>query len=106
MNELGVAIVTGIGLVLVALIEVIATVLTSKANAAKTTAALDKQQEIYKTEMNGKFEKQQALFDLRFDTLEKELSKTSKCSEEIPVIKEKIDTMNHKIEDLEKKVYG
>jgi len=105
MNDVTVAIITAVGLILVATIEVIATVLTSKASAAKTTAALDKQQEIYKTEMNGKFEKQQAVIEIRFDQVEKELQKSNKCSEEIPVIKEKIDTINHRIDDLEKKVY-
>lgn len=103
MNDLGVAIVTGIGLVLVALIEVFATVITSKANAAKTTAALDKQQEVYRAEINGKFEKQQAVFDIRFNAIEKELAKTNACSEAIPVIQEQIKVINHRIEDLERK---
>lgn len=102
MNDVTVAIITGIGLVLVALVEVIATVLTSKASAAKTTAALDKQQEVYKAEINGKFEKQQAVIDIRFNNIEKELAKTNACSEAIPVIQEQIKVINHRIEDLEK----
>lgn len=103
MNDVTVAIITGVGLVLVALVEVVATVLTSKASAAKTTAALDKQQEVYRTEINGKFEKQQAVIDIRFNTIEKELSKTNACSEVIPVIQEQIKVINHRINDLERK---
>lgn len=102
MSEVTVAIITGIGLVLVALIEVTATFFSSKLNAAKVTGALDKQLEVYKAEMNGKFDKQQGLIEYRFNQFEKELQKTTSCSEEIPVIKEQIKVINHRIEDLER----
>ena len=76
MSEVTVAIITGIGLVLVALIEVTATFFSSKLNAQKVTGALDKQLEVYKAEMNGKFDKQQGLIEYRFNQFEKELQKT------------------------------
>ena len=104
MSEVTVAIITGVGLILVALIEVTATFLTSKANAQKLTAALDKQQEVYKAEMNGKFDSQKQMMDYRFGQIEKELQKSNTNSEKIPVIEEQIKGMNHRIEDLEKKI--
>ena len=104
MSEVTVAIITGVGLILVALIEVTATFLTSKANAQKLTAALDKQQEVYKAEMNGKFDSQKQMMDYRFGQIEKELQKSNTNSEKIPVMEEHIKGINHKIEDLEKRI--
>ena len=104
MSEVTVAIITGVGLILVALIEVTATFLTSKANAQKLTAALDKQQEVYKAEMNGKFDIQKQMMDYRFGQIEKELQKSNTNSEKIPVMEEQIKGINHRIEDLEKKI--
>lgn len=104
MSEVTVAIITGVGLILVALIEVTATFLTSKANAQKLTAALDKQQEVYKAEMNGKFDSQKQMMDYRFGQIEKELQKSNTNSEKIPVMEEHIKGMNHRIEELEKKI--
>ena len=104
MSEVTVAIITGVGLILVALIEVTATFLTSKANAQKLTAALDKQQEVYKAEMNGKFDSQKQMMDYRFGQIEKELQKSNTNSEKIPVMEEHIKGMNRRIEELEKKI--
>ena len=101
MNDVTVAIITGIGLVLVALIEVTATFFSSKLNAAKVTGALDKQLEVYKTEMNGKFEAQKQVIELRFNQFEKELQKTTTCSVEIPVMKEQIDSLTKRVNKLE-----
>lgn len=104
MSEVTVAIITGVGLILVALIEVTATFLTSKANAQKLTAALDKQQEVYKAEMNGKFDSQKQMMDYRFGQIEKELQKSNTNSEKIPVMMEQIEGLKEKNKNLEKKI--
>ena len=91
MNDLGVAIVTGIGLVLVALIEVIATVLTSKANAAKTTAALDKQQEVQNTKL---------------EALTTQVGEIRGIVADVPVIKANVENMEARVCTLERKVIG
>ncbi len=88
MNEIMVAIITGVfGLVGSVIVAVITANSTKEAVTQKLTVA-------------------QAVTDTKIDELTREVRKHNGFAERIPVIEEQIKVANHRIEDLERKTEG
>lgn len=79
--------------VITGLVSIIVTVITILATSKKQTVA-----------MQTKMEVSNAVFNERIDSLTREVRKHNSFAERLPVVEEKIKVINHRIEDLEKKV--
>lgn len=79
--------------VITGIVSIIVTVITVLATSKKQTVA-----------MQTKMEVSNAVFNERIDSLTREVRKHNSFAERLPVVEEKIKVINHRIEDLEKKV--
>lgn len=79
--------------VITGIVSIIVTVITILASSKKQTVA-----------MQTKMEVSNAVFNERIDSLTREVRKHNSFAERLPVVEEKIKVINHRIEDLEKKV--
>ena len=84
MIEIIVAVVTGVA-------TVISVILTNNRNHSKVNAKLDKAQ---------------AITDTKLDELTREVREHNNFAQKIPVLEEKIKTLNHRVEHLEKIIRG
>lgn len=97
------ALIGGVGVVVVAILNVLAVVLSNRKQARETAAEFDKRMEVYKTEINASLDKQQTVFNLKIDALTEEVREHNNFARRMPVVEEQIKVINHRIEDLEKK---
>ena len=85
------AIITAAGSILVAVITVIAVVLSNNKNAAAMDAKLDKQQEVQNTKL---------------ETLTTQVGEIRGIVADVPVIKANVENMEARVCTLERKVIG
>lgn len=84
-------IITAAGIILVAVINVIAVVLSNNKNAAATDAKLDKQQEVQNTKL---------------EVLTTQVGEIRGIVADVPVIKANVENMEARVCTLERKVIG
>lgn len=84
-------IITAAGIILVAVINVIAVVLSNNKNAAATDAKLDKQQEVQNTKL---------------EALTTQVGEIRGIVADVPVIKANVENMEARVCTLERKVIG
>lgn len=92
------------GVVIVAILNVLSVVLSNRKQSRETAAEFDKRMEIYKTEINASLDKQQTVFNIKFDALTSEVREHNNFAKRMPVVEEQIKVANHRIGDLERRV--
>ena len=88
MSEIAIAIISAVGSIVASIITVISVVITSNKVSAATDAKLDKQQ---------------AIMETKIDMLASEVREHNNFARRMPVVEEQIKTINHRIDNLEKK---
>ena len=103
-----IALISLAGMVIVALINMIANNSSNKKTVKtvteQTAAEFDKRMAVYKTENDAKIDKLQTVFTLKLENLTAEVREQTSYAQEVPLLKEQIKVANHRIEDLERKV--
>lgn len=92
------------GVVIVAILNVLSVVLSNRKQSRETAAEFDKRMEIYKTEINASLDKQQTVFNIKFDALTSAVREHNNFAKRMPVVEEQIKVANHRIGDLERRV--
>ena len=87
------------GTLVTAIGSLIAVILTNRANNDKMMHQMELQQQRIKSEL----EKAQAVTDTKIDELTREVREHNNFARRMPVLEEKIEVANHRIEDLERK---
>ena len=77
--------------------------LTNRKSTADLFAKLDKQSEINDQRLDAKLSQYQAVTDTKIDELTREVRRHNNFAERVPVLEEKINAANHRIDDLERK---
>lgn len=103
-SEITVALISLGGVVVVAIINVITTLISNRKQAEKTAADFDKRISLCEQSMNAKIDKQQTIVELKLDTLASEVREHNNFAKRMPVVEEQIKVINHRIDDLERKV--
>ena len=91
-----VALITGV-------LALIGVWLTNRKNTADLFAKMDKESEMNDQRLDAKLEKFQAVTDTKIDELTREVRRHNNFAERVPVLEEKINVANHRIDDLERK---
>ena len=103
-----IALISLAGMVIVALINMIANNSTSKKTAKtvteQTAAEFDKRMTVYKTENDAKIDKLETVFTLKLETLTAEVREQTSQSQKVPLLAEQIENVNKRIDNLERKV--
>lgn len=103
-----IALISLAGMVIVALINMIANNSTSKKTAKtvteQTAAEFDKRMTVYKIESDAKIDKLETFVSGKLETLTAEVREQRSLSQKVPLLEEKVNDMKHHIEDLERRV--
>ena len=91
-----VALITGV-------LALIGVWLTNRKNTADLFAKMDKESEMNDQRLDAKLEKFQAVTDTKIEELTREVRRHNNFAERVPVLEEKINVANHRIDDLERK---
>jgi peptidoglycan hydrolase CwlO-like protein len=90
-----VAIITGV-------FAVIGEIIISARTTKELYAKLDKQSELQDAKLDAKLERYIAKTDAKLESLTEEVRKHNNFAQEIPVMKEQIKTVTHRIEEKER----
>lgn len=74
--------------------------------AAATILAVVVQNKATQAKVTSEIEKHQAVTDTKLDELTREVREHNNFARRMPVVEEQIKVVNHRIEDLERKVEG
>lgn len=77
-------------------------IVVSAKNTKDLFAKLDKQSEIQDAKLDAKIEKYIAATDVKIEELTREVRKHNNFAERVPVLEEKVNVANRRIDDLEK----
>ena len=103
-----IALISLAGMVIVALINMIANNSSNKKTVKtvteQTAAEFDKRMTVYKIESDAKIDKLETFVSNKLETLTAEVREQRSQSQKVPLLEEQIKAANHRIDDLERKV--
>ena len=103
-----IALISLAGMVIVALINMIANnssnKKTTKTITEQTAAEFDKRMTVYKIESDAKIDKLETFVSNKLETLTAEVREQRSLSQKVPLLEEKINDTKRRIEDLERRV--
>lgn len=103
-----IALISLAGMVIVALINMIANNSSNKKTVKtvteQTAAEFDKRMAVYKAENDAKIDKLETIFTLKLETLTAEVREQTSQSQKVPLLAEQIESVNKRIDKLERKV--
>lgn len=88
--------------VIVALITAAATIISNVLLSHKSTQEMGHKLEINQREMAHKLETQQAVTDTKIEELTREVRAHNNFAQRMPVVENKIDTLDHTVHELQK----
>ena len=103
-SEIAVALIGLGGVVVVAIINIITTLISNRKQSEKTAAEFDKRISLCEQAVNAKIDMQQAVVEVKIDTLTAEVREHNNFAKRMPVVEEQIKAANHRIDDLERRV--
>lgn len=106
-TEIKVALIALIGVIFTAVASIITQVVLTKRGQEKMLTSMMEsikhQSELDDQRLDAKLEKHQAVTDVKIDELTREVRAHNNFAQRMPVVEERIDSINHRIEALEHK---